>query len=470
MSEQDKEKYQVEYERAMMANAIYRSEEEIKRSISTKDDRDDLLPRDWDVLHGSFEDTNAKTGFVAGAFINRNRGEIVIAYRGSEPNHGGIDFKKADAALAKDSDLPIVDGLGLRNKLPEWDRQFDQALTYSDRIIEQAKLEPGGPYKVVATGHSLGASHAQVASEMFGLPGTGFDPGGAVNLVQTQQFKDWAENFNNRYPPWSEERQQAPHYPIGVSKDFTNYMVNDSIVSRHAGPQIGATIDLTGVGGRGAVGNAVEDYRSRPDSILGPSQGQRTVEGILDAASWGADKYFRHGMGRILEEFKKASETGELNKVGALAPDQSRDRGIANTTPVPGEPVPGWDHPLFIQAMGHVQKLGPQVGGYRNDEEKERVAAALALDAQDARMKSIHQIVPSTNGAGLIAVWTNPGNQEDRVRAYADKMEAVNQPLDKTLQQLDNLTHQRTLEQAQTQQQEIQRNQDTPTMGAIKIT
>lgn len=93
-------------------------------------------------------------------------------------------------------------------------------------------------------------------------------------------------------------------------------------------------------------------------------------------------------------------------------------------------------HPLYEQALQHVQALGPQAGGYRNPQEMERVAGALAAQAQSNHLPSITTVVASTDGKGLIAAWTNPDNPLDTNRVYQEKAQAAAQPLEQSLQQL----------------------------------
>lgn len=99
------------------------------------------------------------------------------------------------------------------------------------------------------------------------------------------------------------------------------------------------------------------------------------------------------------------------------------------------ERQPGRDDPLFAQALHHVEALGPQAGGYRDPEQLERVAGAIALRAREAGMPAIAAVVPSQDGTRLFAVGNHPGNAADP-RAAVDKTLAAIQPLDHSLQQL----------------------------------
>jgi hypothetical protein len=196
--------YSYDYNLAKMAGASYHSPASIETSMQSDNEDDRLLPDGWKILPDSFEDNNASTGFVAIAFENSKRRELVIAYRGSEPTgptaHGLIDYKGANVAIAQDGDMRgVTDNLVLRaggqflarQHAPDWHAQFEQGLDYAERILKQSQTTPGGPYTVHVTGHSLGGAIAQVTHEMFDLPGRTFDPGGALNLVQSDEFKSW---------------------------------------------------------------------------------------------------------------------------------------------------------------------------------------------------------------------------------------------------------------------------------------
>lgn len=93
-------------------------------------------------------------------------------------------------------------------------------------------------------------------------------------------------------------------------------------------------------------------------------------------------------------------------------------------------------HPLYAQAMQHLRDLGPQAAGYANAEELQRMAGSLAEAAQQRNLRSIESVVPSTDGKGLIATWSNPGNPLDNDRVYMDKTAGANQPIEQSLQRL----------------------------------
>nr|WP_242111851.1 XVIPCD domain-containing protein [Luteimonas aquatica] len=117
--------------------------------------------------------------------------------------------------------------------------------------------------------------------------------------------------------------------------------------------------------------------------------------------------------------------------------------------------------------MRGLDKLGPEAGGYRNDDEKERIAGALALSAQESTppLKEIHDVVASKVNGNLFAVWTNPGNNMDMMHTNVDKAQAVNQPLPDSLARLDVAAQNNAQQQDQDQQQAQNRNASAARMA-----
>lgn len=100
-------------------------------------------------------------------------------------------------------------------------------------------------------------------------------------------------------------------------------------------------------------------------------------------------------------------------------------------------------HPLYSQAIQHLRGLGPQGAGYTDAHELQRMAGSLADLAQQRNLRSIESVVPSTDGKGLIATWSNPGNPLDNDRVYMDKTAGANQPIEQSLQRLSASTSER---------------------------
>ncbi|UHQ21634.1 peptidoglycan-binding protein [Lysobacter sp. 5GHs7-4] len=105
------------------------------------------------------------------------------------------------------------------------------------------------------------------------------------------------------------------------------------------------------------------------------------------------------------------------------------------------------DHAMYQQAVGGLEKLGPQAG-FKNHAELERAAATLTFEAKVGGLNRIDHVALSTNGTGLFAVQgglTDPGHH----RAHVDKQQAAAQPLEQSTFQLQQDAQQRQkLEQA----------------------
>ncbi|HZF98345.1 MAG TPA: XVIPCD domain-containing protein [Pseudoxanthomonas sp.] len=124
--------------------------------------------------------------------------------------------------------------------------------------------------------------------------------------------------------------------------------------------------------------------------------------------------------------------------------------------------LPGRDDPLFQQALTHLERLGPQAGGYLDRVQMESVAGAGAYQAKLHRLPGIDALTPMRDGQSLVASSTNPDNPSLIDRALIDKTQAAAQPLDQSLQQLAAET-QRQQDQALLQAQ--QRQMETRQQG-----
>ncbi|MBB3858400.1 hypothetical protein FHY29_003849 [Xanthomonas arboricola] len=123
------------------------------------------------------------------------------------------------------------------------------------------------------------------------------------------------------------------------------------------------------------------------------------------------------------------------------------------------------DDPLFKQALAGLDKLGPDAGVYTNQQDKERIAGALAVQAKLNRppLPEIQDVIPNHTNGNIFATYKNPGNDMDVLRTHVDKAEAVKQPLAENLQKLE-VANQQTM-QASTQ--EASRVVDQPSHGAL---
>ncbi len=148
-------------------------------------------------------------GFFAVEFQKDN--DIVIAFRGTDFWSVSDDYS-ADKAIA-----------GL---LP-WQAQFTAAIELANEI----RSANSGKH-IYVTGHSLGGALAQVVSQLFGFSGATFDPGGAQNLISSDEFRQIAT-----------EKVDNPD-GVGVPTDFINYIVNGSAISGDSGDHVGSSVLL----------------------------------------------------------------------------------------------------------------------------------------------------------------------------------------------------------------------------------
>ncbi|WP_242108040.1 peptidoglycan-binding domain-containing protein [Luteimonas aquatica] len=118
------------------------------------------------------------------------------------------------------------------------------------------------------------------------------------------------------------------------------------------------------------------------------------------------------------------------------------------------------DNPMFDQAVKELEKQGPN-GGFKSREDMERAASQVAFEAKVSGMSRIDELVPSKDEKGLIAVERNPNNPLDVNRAYVDREQAAQVPLEQSQQQF-NAEAQRQTQEAQARQQS-QPTQSGPT-------
>lgn len=99
-----------------------------------------------------------------------------------------------------------------------------------------------------------------------------------------------------------------------------------------------------------------------------------------------------------------------------------------------------YDNPLYRQALAGLEKLGPDAGVYASQQDMERIAGALAVQAkrQVPSLPGIHEVVSSPVNGNVFAVWKNPDNEQHVLRSHVERSEAINQPLLDNLQALES--------------------------------
>ncbi|WP_369942610.1 XVIPCD domain-containing protein [Xanthomonas medicagonis] len=119
------------------------------------------------------------------------------------------------------------------------------------------------------------------------------------------------------------------------------------------------------------------------------------------------------------------------------------------------------DNPMFDQAVAKLEKQGPN-GGFGSREEMHRAAGQAAFEAKLSGMSRIDDLVPSTDGKGMIAVERNPNNPLDVNRAYVDRQQAAAVPLEQSQQQFAAESQRQVQAQAQAQDQQRAQTQAQP--------
>lgn len=124
---------------AKMADAVY--------------DFDNTVVDNWELIESIDEDS----GMQAGVFQNKDTGDLVIAYRGTEACNSFCSLKElAEAALDVAADFQLALGFV--------DTQFKDAYKFAQAIV--AKYPDRD---ITLTGHSLGGGLAQAAGAALGL-------------------------------------------------------------------------------------------------------------------------------------------------------------------------------------------------------------------------------------------------------------------------------------------------------------
>ena len=182
------------------------------------------------TLEGKF--TATSLGFSAITFVNKETGQVVIAYRGSDTNG-----EKLMAAYSASTGT--------------WDPQFTDATNYAKQAraaaldqINDYRADQGKPLLTVkdinplVTGHSLGGLLGQVVSKMFGWRAEVFDSLGGGRLVTTQAFYDQAKVLGQ----------------VDADGKVIDYKVSDKIINyatslaSDIGIQLGKTEDIPALG------------------------------------------------------------------------------------------------------------------------------------------------------------------------------------------------------------------------------
>ncbi|WP_309544857.1 XVIPCD domain-containing protein [Xanthomonas phaseoli] len=89
---------------------------------------------------------------------------------------------------------------------------------------------------------------------------------------------------------------------------------------------------------------------------------------------------------------------------------------------------------MFKHALAGLDKLGPEAGVYTNQQDKQRIAGALAVQAKLNRppLPEIQDIIPSQTNGNVFAAYKTPGNDLDVLRTHVTKPRPSSSPWPKT--------------------------------------
>ncbi|MGL4768579.1 MAG: lipase family protein [Formosimonas sp.] len=409
-----------DYTMAQLSNLAYKDEGPLKKEGG--------LPQGW--AHFDSRNTNSTTGFAAHAFFNESTKEIVIAFRGSEMDKSMIDWKKADLALAKDGDpdkllkgtnfeKQIPNAKEMMAKAPNWDMQFTQGLDFAEDIIKKY----GSNYRISVTGHSLGGSIAQVVAKMDNLSGVTFDPGGAKNLVESDEFKSWARAHGK------------PENGLGSNNSPTNYIVNDSVVSNYSGPHVGVTLPLSGIAHQGWKHNI-------------------------------SDAWSRHSMPRILDEFKEAYEQHRpVNQIGAIETNDAKTFTASNndSTRFATVQIPEYHATLIKDATTHIEGWAKE-NGLSMNKHFHQAAHSVACAMHEKGADRVEHF--NAENGRLHAMQRN--GEFMMKTCNIDSKVASNTPIEESLAKMAQIDQQRTIAQnnpSQDRNIDQDKKQSGPRMG-----
>jgi Ca2+-binding RTX toxin-like protein len=249
----------------------------------------------WDVLENHQEGSFSVTAFERGD-------TIVLAYRGT--NDAG-DWLAANPAIAG---------------FAPWDLQFSYALLYAFTMYQKY----ADAKEIYVTGHSLGGGLAQVVSQMFQLPGATFDPGGAKNLTTDALGLTYDLNFSVLAA-----RFGLPAKGIGVSSDFTNYLVEGSPVSGIFGltnDHIGKTEPLK----EGELIDFIDNHYLFNDVDLIDLLGLMSMPTVYSSLLGIDYVKYSHYMGGILEFMRQKTSLDSDVYYGSYAGDTKYFDGLSN--------------------------------------------------------------------------------------------------------------------------------------------
>ena len=135
------------------------------------------IPAGWEKVESS---PPSKSGMQAAVYVNSSTNDLVVAYRGTEPDKKDEKWKdfKADAIMFLNSQISA---------------QYIEALLFYHNVKKNPKYRG---MNVTVTGHSLGGSLAQIVSAQNGCPAVTFNAYGTGDVLKKHFNKKNLNNLN----------------------------------------------------------------------------------------------------------------------------------------------------------------------------------------------------------------------------------------------------------------------------------
>lgn len=395
--------YDHDFDLSRLTNAAMYSRDEIERATEDRESRisDPVRPYGWDFPRDAKAnlavlDHTAGSGLVAMTFVNEDKKEVVVAFRGYDnPSRdaGAVVALAADGeALSKvvgtadplnigprgDAKQQLRDGqqtvLGWANG--EWHPQFAEGLDHVARVL---KAYPD--YDVQVTGVGPGGGIAELAAHTYGLNGRSFDPLGAKNVAQSEGYAAYLQERG--LTPQGLRAPNGTMDPGGFASWNTKRGTNDWL----GGEQI-----------------------AEARRVVSPAAGR---EGAADWASYGVG--FAADFAAEAPLIGKVGRAGQaLDTFGDLAP-------IVGTVPMDRERMAWMVRAMEETAREHAEQTfgrdDPRQPAHPDHEGYQRLVGMVETeDARLGRTPDAH----SENLAASLLVLAKQNNIEPRHIAFSD--------------------------------------------------
>lgn len=159
--------------------------------------------------------------------------------------------------------------------------------------------------------------------------------------------------------------------------------------------------------------------------------------GLLEPRKDGLLGYWAPGSGNSLDESLIPAVPGLGNSTQAISSN-------VNTPLDPHHEAALRANPRFHQALTALDRAN-NLDIFDNQQDKERIAAALALESTRGQtpLPGINEIKFNNENNRVFGIWNNPNNESDVTKVYIDRNQALQQPLNATLERLDEATKQK---------------------------